>query len=118
MPAPPHFEPHLFAQAERNRALAREEHRLKTLARVEEQVRQCLPRWPSVKVYLFGSLVRPDCFVETSDIDIAIEGLPPSDFFTLYGELEDCLQTERLDLVELERCSFAPFIRRTGKRLA
>lgn len=117
MPSPPPFDPYLFAQAERERARAREEHRLRTLARVEEQVRQCMARRPSVKVYLFGSLLRPNCFADTSDIDIAVEGLPPSDFLTLYGELEDCLQTERLDLVELERCSFAPFIRQTGRRL-
>jgi predicted nucleotidyltransferase len=111
------FEPRLFAQAERDCARARERHRLTTLARVEEQVRQCLARRSLVRVYLFGSLLRPDCFGSTSDVDIAIEGLPPSEYFALFGELEDRLQTERLDLIELERCSFAHFIRQTGQRL-
>jgi uncharacterized protein len=117
MPALQRFEPRLFAQAERDRSRARERHRLTTLARVEEQVRQCLAHRPLVRVFLFGSLLRPGCFALASDIDIAIEGLPPSEYFALFAELEDRLQTERLDLIELERCSFAQFIRQTGKQL-
>ena len=111
------FDPWLFAQVERERANARERRRQQTLARVEDQVRQAMQRWPKARVYLFGSVVRPGVFSSGSDIDIAVEGLPPSDYFALLGELEDRLQTERLDLIELERCSFAELVREVGRRL-
>ncbi len=54
------------------------------------------------RVYLFGSfawgkVVRPD-----SDIDLAVEGLPPRQFFKAYGRLERATHYA-FDLVPLEK---------------
>jgi predicted nucleotidyltransferase len=54
------------------------------------------------RVYLFGSFawgveVRPD-----SDIDLAVEGLPPRQFFKAYGRLERAT-SYAFDLVPLEQ---------------
>ncbi|MBI3242228.1 MAG: nucleotidyltransferase domain-containing protein [Chloroflexi bacterium] len=56
------------------------------------------------RVYLFGSfawgkVIRPD-----SDIDLAVEGLPPRQFLKAYGRLEIATQYA-FDLVPLENAS-------------
>lgn len=54
------------------------------------------------RIYQWGSLLRRDHFSEISDIDIALEGLPPStDFFSLLSRAEG-LTGFPLDIVELE----------------
>lgn len=56
------------------------------------------------KVYLFGSLVREDRFCERSDIDLAAEGIEPSQFFKAGAALEKaCDYRYRVDLVDLGR---------------
>jgi predicted nucleotidyltransferase len=56
------------------------------------------------RVYLFGSFawgkeVRPD-----SDIDLAVEGLPPRQFFKAYGRLEKATRYA-FDIVPLEKAT-------------
>jgi hypothetical protein len=69
---------------------------------------------PGVRVYLFGSLTQPFAFGPHADIDVALEGLAPGDFWQVWGELEEVVGSERLDLIEMERCPFAEFIRTHG----
>jgi predicted nucleotidyltransferase len=38
------------------------------------------------EIYLFGSIARNEA-TEASDIDIAVRGIKPQDFFHVYGEL-------------------------------
>ncbi len=51
------------------------------------------------EVYLFGSIARNEATVN-SDIDIAVRGIKPEDFFQVYGEL--MMRTSHsLDLIDL-----------------
>jgi len=55
------------------------------------------------KVYLFGSLVREDRFYERSDIDLAAEGIEPSQFFKAAAALDRaCDYRYQIDLVDLK----------------
>ncbi|GAW94093.1 nucleotidyltransferase family protein [Calderihabitans maritimus] len=54
-------------------------------------------------VYLFGSLLSSDKFLEHSDIDMAISGLDERvNFWRLYSEVMDILAPFDFDLIELE----------------
>ena len=52
------------------------------------------------KVVLFGSLIRPDRFNETSDIDLAAEGIHPRLFFQAVGALNDLTAEFEFDLTK------------------
>jgi len=55
------------------------------------------------RVYQWGTLLDPDRFDESSDIDIAVEGLPGARaFFDLHGRAM-AMTDFSLDLIELER---------------
>ena len=43
-------------------------------------------RYPVQRVILFGSLAR-DRFVAASDIDLAVEGLPPANYFEILAQV-------------------------------
>lgn len=58
----------------------------------------------AVEVILFGSATKRDRFHFTSDIDLAVKGLPPEFFFTVVGRLQDLSPKFKVDLVQLEYC--------------
>lgn len=61
-------------ERERSRRRRREELRLRRLERVKEAVERLAPAYPAIgAVFVFGSLVRPDRYQETSDIDLAVD---------------------------------------------
>jgi len=65
------------------------------------------------RVWLFGSALSEDS--EPNDIDLAVEGVPHSQFFTLYGKLMFALPL-MVDLVDLnDDLSIASIIREKGK---
>ena len=68
-------------------------------ADVETAVRYLISKGCS-EIYLFGSLGSGASRV-TSDIDIAVRGIRPEEFFAIYGELMTRLQHE-VDLVDLD----------------
>ena len=64
------------------------------------------------RVFVFGSAARGDSGYR--DIDLAIEGIRPRDFFRFYGELLSRLPLP-VDVVDLSRPSrFSNMIRREG----
>jgi len=64
------------------------------------------------RVILFGSSAEPG--PEARDIDIAVEGIPPRQFFIFYGELMFAL-SKPVDVVDLsERTRFTDIIRQEG----
>lgn len=67
------------------------------------------------KAIIFGSLVN-GTFTKGSDIDIAVEGIPPSDFFTTWREIEEVIGIE-VDLIDLNPDSIPIYniIQKTGK---
>ena len=66
------------------------------------------------EVYLFGSL-ESGAVRETSDIDIAVRGIKPEDFFFVYGDLIMLLQ-HHVDLIDLDvQGPFGRTLKETGK---
>ncbi|HVR98222.1 MAG TPA: nucleotidyltransferase domain-containing protein [Thermoanaerobaculia bacterium] len=62
------------ARQEAERRAQREAFRLATLERVRAAVRKHAPALPAIQaVYLFGSLLQPGRFLQTSDIDVAVD---------------------------------------------
>jgi len=65
------------------------------------------------EVYIFGSLAEASSCIE-SDIDIAVRGIKPEDYFDVYGEL--LMATEHsVDLVDLDlQNAFAHKLEKSG----
>jgi len=72
-----------------------------------------------VEVILFGSSTQRDQFHLNSDIDLAIKGLPPEQFFKAVAQLQDLSPEFKIDLVQLEYCqtSLHQLILEEGKPL-
>ena len=72
-------------------------------------------RYKVKRVLLFGSSTDPDR--DARDIDLAVEGIRPADFFRFYGELIFGL-SKPVDLVDLSTDSkFTRLIQRDGVSL-
>ena len=70
-------------------------------------------RHGATEVRLFGSAADPDRFSE--DIDVAVAGIRPEQFFALYGELLMAL-SKPVDLIDLSHQSpFVAIIRAEGE---
>lgn len=108
------FDCSLWKQSVRQRAVAREQLRVRTLEQVQRGLQARFASRPAVRVYLFGSLTQPFAFGPRADIDVAVEGLAPGDFWQVWGDLEEVFGTERMDLIEMEKCPFAGLIRSRG----
>ena len=65
------------------------------------------------RAYLFGSLIEPGRFNETSDVDIAIEQIAPEQFFTAISQFSTALG-RNVDIIHLKQCHFAHKIRERG----
>jgi len=77
------------------------------LSRLLERAAAALKAAGAREVYVFGSAATGRT-TEESDIDLAVSGLPPEDFFRAMGEAGDILQRP-LDLVDLDEAT--PFTR-------
>lgn len=60
-------------------------------------------RYGADKVVPFGSVLDGDRFLEGSDIDLAVCGLPSETFFAVWNKLEEACPFQ-VDLVTLELC--------------
>jgi len=66
------------------------------------------------EIYIFGSLAT-GTYRNNSDIDIAVRGLIPENFFSVYGELMMLLDTP-VDLIDLDlQESFGGFLQSSGE---
>ncbi len=54
------------------------------------------------RVILFGSLADSDWFSDDSDIDMAVEGLAPGDYWEAWRLTEGVIRERPVDLVEIE----------------
>ena len=61
-------------------------------------------RYGATRVLVFGSLVEGTHFGERSDIDLAADGLHPSDHFAALGHLLGLSPDFEFDLVDLSSC--------------
>jgi len=106
----------LQARAERERA-GREARRAATERAVSEAVQKAIVNFPSVKrVFLFGSVIRPNAFRSDSDVDVAIEGLGVADYFPIWKAIEDAAPDWIIDVRDITHPSpFADRVRATGR---
>ena len=90
-----------------------EKMRIVVLRQVEDTLRCLEKKYHWDEAYLFGSLVLEGKFGRNSDIDIALQGLNKYDYYEFIGEISDLLN-KRVDVVLLEECRFAHFIKEKG----
>jgi predicted nucleotidyltransferase len=102
-----------------DRALAQkqtnlEQQRQIVLKKVAHLLESHAKRFGIQRAYIFGSVIRPGRFTETSDIDIAVESIPAEQYFKAVALFSMQLARD-VDLVQLNHCHFADKIRREGK---
>lgn len=67
------------------------------------------------KVYLFGSANNGSFNYEQSDIDFAVSGIPPKDFYRAVGEVMCTLKRE-IDVIDLDAgTAFGKFLTEHGE---
>jgi predicted nucleotidyltransferase len=81
----------------------------------KQKIREIPEKYHAKRVLLFGSSL--DAAGESNDIDIAVEGISPEDFFEYYGEL--MLKLSRpIDVIDLSGSSkFIKLIQQEGVML-
>lgn len=62
-------------------------------------------RFQAEQVLLFGSLLRPECFDQRSDIDLAAWGIPEKDFLRAVAAVTSLDSEISVDLVRMEEAS-------------
>jgi len=77
--------------------------RERLLARVREAASLLKERFGVRRVILFGSLADAAWFQVDSDVDLAVEGLSPEDYWDAWQLVEDIIQERPVDLIEIER---------------
>jgi len=78
----------------------------------KKTIQEISKKYHAKRVLLFGSSV--DSARESRDIDIAVEGILPKDFFSYYGELLFAL-TKPVDIIDLSGTSkFISLIKQEG----
>jgi hypothetical protein len=90
-----------------------EKMRITDLQQVEDTLRTLEKKYQWDEAYLFGSIVLEGRYRRKSDIDIALMGLKKYDYYKFIGEISDLLN-RRVDVVLLEECHFAQFIKEKG----
>lgn len=85
-------------------APAEKKHQDRALEAAEACARLLKDRFGARRVILFGSVAGQGPWHERSDIDLAVEGLAPDEFFAAYSACRDALPPDlELDLVPLEK---------------
>ena len=81
----------------------------------KREIREVSKKYHAKRVLLFGSSL--DITRESQDIDVAVEGISPKDFFRYYGDLMLRL-SKPIDVIDLSRRSkFTRLIQQEGVML-
>ncbi len=99
------FAPYLAGLRARARRTAqtREVERGLTLDLARRAADLLRERFGASMVFAFGSLVRPGGFDERSDVDLAVGGVTPDQFFRAWAAVSSVVDRP-LDLVDLDDC--------------
>lgn len=113
------------ARAYRRRAEAREAERLAQHEALRQLARQLAARLrdafgPRVRVHLIGSLRDLEQFRTESDIDLAVEGLDPAEYWHAWSIVEAGAGRTAVDLIRLETAvdSLREAVRTEGEGLS
>ena len=93
-----------------------EETRKQLLTRVHKAAAALKSRFAVRRVVVFGSLAHAAWFIPDSDVDLAVEGLAPKDYWQAWRMVEEMISDRPVDLVEIEsvRESLRQAIERDG----
>lgn len=93
-----------------------EETRKQLLTRVHKAAAALKSHFAVRRVVVFGSLAHAAWLVPDSDVDMAVEGLAPKDFWQAWRMVEEIIGDRSVDLVEIEaaRESLRQAIERDG----
>lgn len=105
----------LWARRIAVRERQRETLRLERLERLKRVIAELGKRYRWNELIIFGSLILPGRFGESSDADIAVYGLPKEDYYSFVGEVSSLFGHD-VDVVNLEECPFAESILKRGIR--
>ena len=61
-------------------------------------------RFAATRVALFGSLANRSCFTPWSDVDLAVWGIPPDQFYRAVAAVTGLTPSFEVDLVDAESC--------------
>jgi len=79
-----------------------------------EEAAQILKIAGANEVFIFGSATK-GTLTDSSDIDMAVSGLPPKVFFRTMGQIEDILRRP-VDLIDLdEQTPFTRYLKEEGE---
>ena len=81
---------------------AEQNQREQLLKRIRQAATELKTRFKAKRVILFGSLADADWFTPDSDVDLAVEGLPPEVYWQAWRLAEDIINTRLVDFIELE----------------
>ena len=115
----------LYIDAARQRPIppkpspVQQHQRERLMARVREVSDALKARFGVRRVLVFGSLVKAEWFGPDSDVDLAVEGLAPEDFWEAWRVAEEIIAERPVDLVEIETAkeSVSQAIHRYGVEL-
>jgi len=93
-----------------------EETRKQLLTRVHKAAAALKSRFAVRRVVVFGSLAHAAWLIPDSDVDMAVEGLAPKDYWQAWRIVEEIIGDRPVDLVEIEaaRESLRQAIERDG----
>jgi predicted nucleotidyltransferase len=79
--------------------------RARLIERARHSAADLKTRFGVRRVVLFGSLAHSGWFAADSDVDVAVEGLRPTDYWDAWRLLEDTIREREVDLIEIELAS-------------
>ncbi len=82
--------------------LAEQNEREQLLNLIRQVAAELKTRFKAKRVFLFGSLASVDWFTPDSDVDLAVEGLIPADYWPAWRLAEEIINTRPVDFVEIE----------------
>ncbi|HLB50130.1 MAG TPA: hypothetical protein VJL59_24170 [Anaerolineales bacterium] len=93
----------------RRAATARRQRREEAWAAARTAAALLKSRYHAARVVAFGSLTHADRFHLRSDVDLAVWGIAPADYFEAVARVLDVGGEIKVDLVMAERCK--PYLR-------
>lgn len=93
----------------RRTATARRQRREKAWEAARAAAALLKSRYHATRVVAFGSLTQADRFHPWSDVDLAVWGIAPDDYFEAVARVLDVGGEIKVDLVMAERCK--PYLR-------
>jgi predicted nucleotidyltransferase len=104
-----------FKKRKQQQFEAAENRRLTAKQAAHKAVHNITIRYPSIRrIYLFGSVITPGAFRDSSDIDVGVEGADMALCFDIWRDLEQAAQPWPFDVRPLE--AEDPFSERVRQR--